>query len=43
MNLNKRMINQELECVVGDTLITVRNKTTGVIEKITIEELNRRF
>ncbi len=43
MNLNKRMINQELECVIGDTLVTVRNKNTGMVEKISISELNSRL
>jgi hypothetical protein len=37
------MINQELECVIGKTLVTVRNKNTGVIENIMIEELNSRL
>ena len=31
------------ECVVGDTRITVRNKKTGVVEKITVEELSSRL
>jgi phage FluMu gp28-like protein len=43
MNLNKRMINQELNCVIGETLVTIRNKSTGVIENIRIEELNSRL
>lgn len=43
MNLNKRMINQELECVIGETLVTIRNKNTGIIEDVTIKELNSRL
>jgi hypothetical protein len=43
MNLNKRMINQELECVIGETIVTVRNKKTGLIENLTIDELNNRL
>jgi hypothetical protein len=43
MNLNKRMINQELECVIGETLVTIRNKSTGIIEDVTIKELNSRL
>lgn len=31
------------ECVSGDTVITVRNKKTGIIENITIEELYNRI
>lgn len=43
MNLNKRMINQELNCVIGETLVTIRNKNTGIIEDVTIKELNSRL
>jgi len=39
MNLNRRLINQELECVVGDTYITIKNKKTNLIEEIKIEDL----
>jgi hypothetical protein len=34
-----RMIAQELECLAYDTEITIRNKETGDIEKITIGDL----
>lgn len=36
---DKRKIAQEIECVVGETLITIRDKNTGLIEEITISEL----
>jgi hypothetical protein len=39
MNLNKRMINQELECVDFRTLVTVRDKKTGEIKNIPIGRL----
>ena len=38
-NNDKKKIAQELECVVGDTLITVKNNETCLIEKIKIEDL----
>lgn len=34
---------QEILCVGGDTTITVRNKVTGIIETLSIEELYRRL
>lgn len=43
MNMNRRMINQELECVIGETMVTIRNKTTGVVETITVNELYSRL
>jgi hypothetical protein len=39
MNLNKRMINQELECVDFKTIITIRDSNTGEIKKIKIGDL----
>ena len=39
MNLNKRMINQELECVDFKTMITIRHKKTGEIKNIPIGSL----
>jgi hypothetical protein len=40
---DRRKIAQELECVGGDTLFTIKNKTTNIIEKITIYELYDRL
>jgi len=37
--LGEQKYLQEMECVGEDTLITVKNKVTGIIEKITIGEL----
>ena len=34
---------QELDCVTGETEITVRNKKTGIVEKITIDQLRERL
>jgi hypothetical protein len=42
-NYDKKKIAQELECVVGDTLITVKNNETGEVEKIKIEEFYDRL
>jgi hypothetical protein len=39
LKFDRRKISQELECVYGDTIITVRSKKTGEIENLTIEEL----
>lgn len=39
LNHNSRMIAQELKCVIGDTYVMVKNKTTGEIKEIKIEEL----
>jgi ribosomal protein S8 len=38
-NYDKKKIAQELECVTGDTIITVKNNETGEIENIKIEDL----
>lgn len=43
MNLNKRNIAQEIQCVGGDTQITIRNKLSGIVENINIQELYRRL
>lgn len=42
-NNDKKKIAQELECVVGDSIITVRNKENGIIENIKIEDLYDRL
>jgi hypothetical protein len=39
LNFDQEKFAQEYECVVGDTLVTVRDKETGEIRKITIKEL----
>ncbi len=36
---DKRKVSQELECVHGDTMVTIRNKKTGIVEKLRIEDL----
>lgn len=41
--LGERKWRQEYECVTGDTMVTVRNKLTGIIENITISELKMRI
>jgi hypothetical protein len=38
-NSDKKKIAQELECVVGDTIVTVKNNQTEEISDIKIEEL----
>ena len=38
-NTSVEQFRQEYECVDGKTKITVRNKTTGVVEELAIEEL----
>lgn len=38
-NGDMRKIAQELMCVKFDSIVTIRNKTTGIVEKITIGEL----
>jgi hypothetical protein len=42
-NGDMRKIAQELLCVFGDALITVKNKKTGIIEKLKISEFYDRF
>lgn len=42
-NTSERQFNQEIACVTGDSLVTVRNKKTGKIEKIPIQELHDRL
>jgi intein/homing endonuclease len=39
LKYDKRKVSQELECVVGETIITIRDKATGLIKKIEISEL----
>jgi len=41
--LGEEKFLQEMECVGKDTFVTVKNKKTGKIEKITIGELNERL
>jgi hypothetical protein len=41
--LGEEKFLQEMECVGKDTMVTVRNKTTGLVETITIGELNARL
>ena len=41
-NTSVEQFRQEYECVDGSTKITVRNKTSGVVEEIAIEELLNR-
>lgn len=41
--LGDRKWRQEFECVAGDTLVTVRNKITGIVEKIPISDLRMRI
>lgn len=36
--LGEQKFNQEMECVSGDTLITIRNKKTGEIQRVSIED-----
>lgn len=38
MNFDIEKFNQEMNCISGDTLITIRDKETGEIEKISISE-----
>jgi hypothetical protein len=33
-NTSQRQFNQEYNCVTGDTVITVRNKHTGITEEV---------
>lgn len=37
-NTSQRQWDQEQECVIGDTLVTIRNKENGDIQTITIED-----
>lgn len=38
--LGKREAAQECDCLAGDTHITIRDKITNIIQKITLKELN---
>jgi hypothetical protein len=42
MNFDLEKFEQEYSCVTKDTIVTVKDKETGLIENITIFELNRR-
>jgi hypothetical protein len=39
LNFDTEKFAQEYECVVGDTLVTIRDKETGEIRKVTMKEL----
>ena len=39
LKFDKRKVSQELECVDGNTLVTVKDKITNEIKTLTIEEL----
>jgi len=41
--LGEVKFNQEVLCVGKDTIVTIRNKTTGIIETVTIEQLYQRL
>jgi Terminase large subunit, T4likevirus-type, N-terminal len=41
--LGEQKFLQEMECVTGNTKITVRNKITGLIETLSIEEIYNRI
>jgi hypothetical protein len=41
--LGEQKYLQEMECVVGNTKITVKNKKTGLIEAVSIEEIYNRI
>jgi len=38
-NTSQRQFDQEFGCVAGDTIVEIRNKDTGEIQKITMEKL----
>ena len=38
-NTSELQFRQEHSCCIGDTEVTIRNKKTGIIENISIEEL----
>lgn len=42
-NFDKKRIAQELECVVGDTIVTIKNTETNEIENIKIKDLYDRI
>jgi hypothetical protein len=42
-NTSEDQFRQEFECVSGKTLVEIRNKVTGIEEKITIKELFERM
>jgi hypothetical protein len=39
LKYDKRKVSQELECVGGDTIITIKDIITEEIKKVTISEL----
>lgn len=39
LNFDHEKFAQEYECVVGDTLVTIRDKETGEIKKVTMRDL----
>ena len=42
-NIGLEQFKQEFACVTGNTIVEIRNKKTGLAEKITIEELYNRM
>ena len=42
MNFDLEKFSQEMECVSGDTVVTIRDKETKKVETLTIEELSIR-
>lgn len=42
-NIGKRQFAQEYECVAGDTMVTVRDKNSGNIMQISLEELSMKI
>jgi hypothetical protein len=40
---DRKKIAQEIECVVGDTIVTVKDKKNGKVKKIKIENLNKNY
>jgi len=42
MNFDIEKFDQEMNCVSGDTIVTIRDKETGEIEEISFYELNQR-
>lgn len=42
-NTSEKQFRQEHACCVGSTIVTIKNKKTGIIENISIEELYSRL
>lgn len=43
VNGDERKISQEVKCIHGDSIITIKNKKTGLIEKIKISDFYERL